>query len=144
MVAWVFFRATDWHAAAIMIRGMFADGGLYLPASYADRLGGAAAMLGRLGWQFGASPDSWAYPTRDDLAMLAAFLAFVLFAPNTQQILAHARPALGVEAADAPRWLGRWRWRASAAGGVATAVACVVCLVVVLKRQSDAFIYFQF
>jgi hypothetical protein len=66
-------------------------------------------------------------------------LLIVWFAPNTQQIMAAARPALGVPPGPAAP---RWRWRPAALSAAAVAVMAFA-VVINLNRHSE-FLYFQF
>ena len=68
-----------------------------------------------------------------------ALLIVVWFAPNTQQIMAAARPALGIPPDSAT---ARWQWRPAAASAVVVA-AMALAVIVNLNRHSE-FLYFQF
>jgi hypothetical protein len=62
----------------------------------------------------------------------------VWFVPNTQQVMARFRPALGVP----PEPAARWHWRPTALGAGAISVMALA-VVFNLNRHSE-FLYFQF
>lgn len=136
VVAWVFFRASTFHGARLMLEGMVGLHGVSLPAMVASRLGPWADTLAAHGVEFssGGGRDfvlQWLW--------IVALLPVVFLAPNTQQILAGHPPALEAGAPARPRWLvwkpsGAWAW------GVAVVLACGLLS---LTRPSE-FLYFQF
>ena len=86
-VAWVFFRATDLSRACAVLRGLFGWNGIALPAKWQGRLPGVG-VLTRLGVRFDQAPlveGSRLFP-------LALLFAFVLLAPNSQQVMQRWRP----------------------------------------------------
>jgi alginate O-acetyltransferase complex protein AlgI len=120
VVAWVFFRAESFPAAARILKGM----------------SGISCGIDAVGF----------WETRNKWLIVVALLAFVFVAPNTQQIMAAARPALGVlpprrkldrSAPDLP-----WLWEPSAAWALAAA-AFIIVGVLFVSRASE-FIYYQF
>jgi hypothetical protein len=69
---------------------------------------------------------------------IVILLVVVWSAPNTQEIMARARPAL--EAVTTPqRW---WTWRATP--WLAAPLAVVALVVVVNLHRKSEFLYFQF
>ena len=71
---------------------------------------------------------------------LVVLLVMVWFAPNTQQIMSRAQPALGVPAnGDASRWL---LWRPSP--WLALPFAALAVLIAVNLHKKSEFLYFQF
>jgi hypothetical protein len=139
VVGWVFFRSGSFDAARRMLEGMSGAHGFAAPAYLVDV---AASMvlvpvLGDLGWPV---------PPAALLAgLLAALLAVVWLAPNTQQIIGGYGRALdpyppSPGAAPAPAL----RWRPSPALAVLAGVVLFVCLLGLLSEKPAEFLYFQF
>ena len=118
VVAWVFFRADTFRTAGRMLADMLPVHGLDLHAFSHD--------LSR-------SHARW--------PMALACVIFVFFAPNTQEVMASGRPALGV-LPPPPGQRRRVQWRPNLAWSQITAVAFVAA-VICLSRASE-FIYYQF
>jgi D-alanyl-lipoteichoic acid acyltransferase DltB (MBOAT superfamily) len=113
VVAWIFFRAETFHAAGAILASMT---GLH---------GSAGTLAIKPGYY----------------ALIAAGLAIVFLAPNTQQILALTRPALGVlppPPAKQPTYL----WRPTLAW--ALAIACLAITAILFVGRASEFIYYQF
>jgi len=115
VIAWVFFRATDFRVAGHMLAGMFAMHGLHLE-------------------EVGRSHMRW--------PMTLAAMAFCFLAPNTQHFMALARPALGVLPPPADQRTGRLLWHPTAAWAMVSA-ALAIASILLLARPSE-FIYYQF
>jgi len=139
-LAWVVFRAPSWLSAETMLSAMTGFNGVFLPESYGSRLGGLAPLLAQAGLIFGASPDTLVYPTRMELAALAACSLWVMVLPNSQEILAAFDPVFEKVARSA----GRLAWRPSMAMGIVAGLIMTACLANILQNPSNAFIYFQF
>jgi len=135
VVAWVLFRAPDVATAQAILCAMAGFNGLVLPEIWLARLGAAGAALTALGIEFGATP---ALPRTGVLHWIWILLLIVWLAPNTQQIMAAAKPALGV-LNEAP---SRIRWRISMPWALLT-MALMLAVIVNLGRHSE-FLYFQF
>jgi D-alanyl-lipoteichoic acid acyltransferase DltB (MBOAT superfamily) len=136
VAGWVVFRADSVESAAAILRAMAGLNGLVVPDAWLARWGGFGQWLAAHGVVFGATP---ALARTGVVHWIWILLIVVWLAPNTQQIMAASRPALGVPADSAA---ARWPWRASAAYAVATAAMALVVLVN-LHRHSE-FLYFQF
>jgi alginate O-acetyltransferase complex protein AlgI len=146
VVGWVFFRAADFGAALTMLKGMAGFNGAALPNAVSARLGEFWTMLE--GWGFHS------YLGGGKLFVLTwlwvgGLLAVALLAPNTQQIMAHAEPALrpyGGRPEHELRLLPRlpdWlRWRPSAPWAICAGITAALG-VLGLTRVSE-FLYFQF
>jgi alginate O-acetyltransferase complex protein AlgI len=137
VVGWVIFRADSVATAAVMLRGMAGLNGFALPDYWLVRWGDAGTWLAAHGVSF---TDTRGLVRAGLVNWLAILLAVVWFAPNTQQIMRHAHPALGMPAGGAaPRWM-QWRpvtW-------LAIPVATLAVLVVVNLHKKSEFLYFQF
>lgn len=136
VAGWVVFRADSLDTAGAILRAMAGLNGFVLPDVWLARWGGFGEWLAQQGVTFGATP---ALARTGVVNWIWILLLVVWFAPNTQQIMAAARPALGVPADAAA---ARWQWRPAAAGAVAAAVMAVA-VIVNLNRHSE-FLYFQF
>jgi alginate O-acetyltransferase complex protein AlgI len=118
------------------LRAMAGMNGLVVPDVWLVRWGGFGEWLSQLGVVFGATP---ALARTGVVHWIWILLLVVWFAPNTQQIMAASRPALGVPADSAAT---RWQWRPAATGAVVVA-AMAIAVIVNLNRHSE-FLYFQF
>lgn len=157
VVAWVFFRAENFHAAVVMLKGMVGRNGLVLPESYAPHFASLLYFLRRLGIQFDDARLANSGGMGEVVA-LAALLAAVWFLPNSQELLARLRPsltsleparlraplrrvggALGLVAADGS-------FSVSAVTGVIVASGFIGSLLYQSIRSTTlhTFIYFQF
>jgi D-alanyl-lipoteichoic acid acyltransferase DltB (MBOAT superfamily) len=121
VIAWVFFRAADLTAAALMLRSMFGAG------------------------DAGAAPA--AFGVDNPVELIAAGAVLALFAPNVIDIFARFGPALKVdrpnERRTAQRLLGRLQWRPTAGWGLATGTLAAVGALAILGWHAE-FLYFQF
>jgi hypothetical protein len=109
VVGWVFFKASSVDAALRLLHGMVA----FATISAANVTEASRALV-------------W----------IAALLALVWFAPNSQQLLAKHEPALHDVAA------GRFAWQPTSRWAVAIAILFVIS--VLHLSQITEFIYFQF
>ncbi len=140
--AWVFFRATDFTRALMIVQGMVAVFGVGLPESIGAHLGNLKPLLEQWGVTFylgGGARFMQTYMW----VMLAAGIAFLL--PNTQQLMDKFDPALDYESArDASsgalaQYLSWWpnvRWAVWI--GIIT-----IGSLLSLSRPAE-FLYFQF
>jgi len=81
---WVFFRAENFDAALVILRGMYGFDGVALPNAITARLGGLSSIISDLGITTFIGGGSQFIFTYLWLALLM-FIAFTL--PNTQQIM---------------------------------------------------------
>ncbi|MFN9491053.1 MAG: MBOAT family O-acyltransferase [Betaproteobacteria bacterium] len=135
VVGWVLFRAPDVETAKAILCAMAGFNGVVLPEAWLSRLGAAAPLLQALGIDFGATP---ALTRTGVLNWIWVLLLVVWLAPNTQQIMAAAKPALAA-LAEAPT---RLQWRVSLPWALLT-LGLLLAVVVNLGRHSE-FLYFQF
>jgi len=137
VVAWVFFRAPDFTTAVTVLKAMAGIDSLFLPSGYAAHVGAWGELIG-----IDRSRSDVIFQGRDQLAWLAAGLAIVLVAPNSDQWMARWGLALeSYQAAPAPlqRWL-QWQpslvWALASAGMFLAAVS--------MLGSYQAFLYFNF
>jgi alginate O-acetyltransferase complex protein AlgI len=138
-----------WHAASVLLTYL-----CVLAASVffrAPSVGAAVSMLGAMAGRHGIGPlapssgtsiaGTWDGASHDaaQAAWLVALFAIVWFMPNTQQIFAAARPALGRIAPGPLAWL---RWRPSVGWAIALGLGCVIA--VLSMGGSGEFLYFRF
>lgn len=135
VAGWVLFRAPDVETATAILRAMAGFNGLVLPEAWLAKSGSAGAALAALGVEFGATP---ALVRTGVLHWIWILLLLVWLAPNTQQIMAAAKPALGVP--NEPP--SRIRWRVAPVTAVLT-VVLALAVIINLGRHSE-FLYFQF
>jgi hypothetical protein len=110
--------------------------GLVIPDAWLAKWGGFGDWLSRHGVAFGATP---ALARTGVVHWIWILLLIVWFAPNTQQIMAASRPALGIPQGSAE---SRWQWRPAMASALVV-VAMALAAIVNLNRHSE-FLYFQF
>ena len=138
VVAWVFFRATDFNAALVMLKGMAGLNGFVLPERWLRYWGAFGRWLIEHGVRFaemslfgGGGQVNWLW------ILLLVCWAF----PNTQQIMAAHRPGL-VSPGYAPVTPGRWTWKPNLAWLAITAGLGIYALLAITGFSE--FIYFQF
>ena len=134
VVAWVFFRATDWSTAARMIKGMSGLNGISLPRSLESH-------LGFLGWahiRFEGLGSLETGGTFVAFAWVIGLLGVVWLLPATHQWLARGNPTI-----EKVSRTTRWLWRPSVAWAAVTGTMMAIALVGMLSRSTE-FIYFQF
>ena len=136
VVGWVVFRSNSLDTAGAILQAMAGLNGLVVPDVWLARWGSLGEWLARQGVVFGTTP---ALAGTGVVHWIWILLAVVWLAPNTQQIMAASRPALGIPQDSAT---SRWQWRPAAAGAVVVA-AMALMAIVNLNRHSE-FLYFQF
>jgi len=137
-LAWVLFRAADLDAAAAMYRGLVGLNGVALPESYLGHLGALGQRLAAVGVAFAPAQ---LFGGVEQVLGLAALLAFVFIAPNTQQWFRFRGTARLRGAALAARRAGLV-WRPNLPIGAAMAGLAVASLLLVAR--GGEFLYFQF
>ncbi|WP_426116149.1 MBOAT family O-acyltransferase [Massilia sp. PWRC2] len=141
-VAWVFFRASDFQTAWIILQGMFGANGIALPDSIFRHLAPMQRyfeILGVTSYLGGGSVfvESWSW---------IFVVAIIIFAfPNTQQILNRFDPALDFRrnpevGGDAMARM--FTWYPTRSWAVVTAALALASLLS-LNRPAE-FLYFQF
>jgi hypothetical protein len=136
VLAWVPFRAPTIEGAGRILAGMAGANGVSIPNAIAARLGGAGQqLLDAFGVEASLGGGSQFALT---WFWIAALFAIARFAPNTQELMASARPALGY----GPAGGARLRWRPSAAWALSTGTVTAVALLAL--SQVSEFLYFQF
>jgi hypothetical protein len=139
VIAWVFFRATSFEAAFVMLKGMTGANGFGPPRYLADVAASLVLVpaLGDLGWTVS--------PLGLMIGVLALLLATVWLAPNTHQLIGGDDHALdpypspvSSEGSIAP-----W-WRPTPAMAVLTGAVLFACLLGLLTEKPSEFLYFQF
>lgn len=128
IVGWVFFRADSFATAWRLLRGMIGMNGIILPPVL-KRLAGESPISGVSFGLFGFGAGATV------LVLVLGVIA--LFAPNSQEILCKARPAIEEPEACAPiAWKPTIKW------AILLGVACGTAIVS-MGRVSE-FLYFQF
>lgn len=134
VLAWVFFRATDFATATNILGAMFGNNGLSLPSAAKPLAQGLAVI--------GIQPvfEGIRWVDSFGLAVLLLAMALTWWAPNTQEMFRRFEPCL--EKVTEPQELPRLVWQPSLRWSVALAFLMCVC-VLSLNRPSE-FLYFQF
>ena len=137
VVGWVVFRADSLPTATAILRGMAGLNGFALPDHWLARWGEFGVWLAAHGVPFS---DTRGLVRAGLINWLVILLAVVWFAPNTQQIMRHAQPALGVPAHG--QGAGWMRWRPTT--WLAVPCAALAVLIVANLHKKSEFLYFQF
>jgi D-alanyl-lipoteichoic acid acyltransferase DltB (MBOAT superfamily) len=136
-VAWVFFRATDFGKATLILRGMAGDFGVSLPASIGLQLGSLKPLLEQSGITFFLGGGTRFIATWGWVAVAGA-LAFLF--PNTQQIMARYKTVQGEHIVPyRADWLN---WQPSRRWAIYLGIILLGSLLS-LSRPAE-FLYFQF
>jgi D-alanyl-lipoteichoic acid acyltransferase DltB (MBOAT superfamily) len=145
VVAWVFFRAQSFGAAATMLNSMFLRNGLSLPASFAAKLGASHPLASMVEVKADGMLPNGLVSGHVPLAWLIGLALVSWFAPNTQELLARYRPALGFPAPDARGERYRWlEWRPNYAWSVVVGLLAAAAIANLWIGDNAQFIYFQF
>ncbi|MDH3948013.1 MAG: MBOAT family protein [Gammaproteobacteria bacterium] len=146
VTGWVFFRATDFHSAIIILEGMAGINGVALPNAVIARLGDAGIWLQSAGvdvYLGGGSDFSFTW------LWIVVLLAMVLMMPNTQQIMSLVEPALRVYQSDdkyeirlGRRLAASMKWQPAASWAVI--IGLVAGLGLLALTSISEFLYFQF
>jgi D-alanyl-lipoteichoic acid acyltransferase DltB (MBOAT superfamily) len=136
VAGWVIFRADSLDTAGAILRAMAGLNGFVLPDVWLVRWGALGQWLADRGVVFAATP---ALSRTGVVHWIWILLLIVWFAPNTQQIMAACRPALGIPEDSAA---ARWQWRPAFATA-ALAAGMALAVLFNLHRHSE-FLYFQF
>jgi alginate O-acetyltransferase complex protein AlgI len=140
VVAWVFFRASNFGTAAAIVKGMFGLNGVSLFTSTSHLPPAVVDWLLKHGVVFyGFTPIT--YFTGHTMTQLLVGLSIIWLLPNSQEWV-------GISDAGAPkswalRWLGTWRPR-NALTAVGIGVLLGICLIYVMAGAPSEFLYFQF
>jgi len=146
VVAWVFFRADDFHAATVILSAMSGANGISLPHGLGPAIAEFAPWILSTGLHFDGvfTPGVFAGGFSGTV-WLAAALLVVWYMPNTQTVMRDAEPALllPVDPAHAARPIAAaLTWKPSI---TAASLFAIVFAVSVLKLPSiSEFIYFHF
>ena len=93
VIGWVVFRADNLDAARVMLQGMAGLNGFALPDHWLPKWGALGATLAAHGVSFS---DARGLVTAGLMYWIAILLAVCWCAPNTQEIMSRARPALEI------------------------------------------------
>jgi len=135
IVGWVFFRATDFSSAVLILQGMLGLNGVSLPAVFAGLLTPLQPLLDALGvgYQFGGGSD---FVATWGLILLLSFIAVAM--PNSVQLLDFAPID---QRLPQPRTLRLTRLSPLTAAGF---VALTLAAASLALPQVSEFLYFQF
>ncbi|HSD60684.1 MAG TPA: MBOAT family O-acyltransferase, partial [Burkholderiales bacterium] len=106
LVGLALFRSVTLPEALVLLRGMFGLHGFALPDQWLPYWGAFGAWLSEHGMPF---TESRGLVRRGLINWFVVLLAVVWIAPNTQQIMAHFKPALGIPKGSQPARLLAWR-----------------------------------
>jgi alginate O-acetyltransferase complex protein AlgI len=137
VVAWVFFRASDFTAAFAVLRPMALGNGLALPSSLAGLLGPFESQ----GLHFDGLFANGIFSARLAFLTLGILLAAVWLLPNTQEVFRSVRPAI-LPDNEPPSSLSPLQWRATWEWGCALGLLFGASFV---RLGGDSpFLYFRF
>ncbi len=127
VIAWVFFRATSFHAAWRVLEGMFfVRTGLVLPVEWQDSLGGLTSAFRFEHLDAFGGTRQWIW--------IGLLLSIAWFLPNSQTLVASARRAIPALLHE------RWAWMSLGSA----AVFIFLLSAINGSRGSSEFIYFNF
>ena len=140
IVSWVFFRADSVDAALSILSGMIGTNGIMLNPTWLHALGPFGQLLVENGVQAGQG----AVGLEKEAIIWSAVLLFVVWLfPNTQQIMAHYKPAFEVYPGEVKAVQFNFlQWRPSPMWAVLIAMAAISSLFSMM--QVSEFLYFQF
>jgi alginate O-acetyltransferase complex protein AlgI len=134
-LTFVMFRADSIMTATSIYKGIFGINGFVIPDAWLPKWGAFGQWLVTHGTAFGASNGLIGGGAINWIWIL---MLIVLLAPNTQQIMQHFKPALGVPAMAATRLAWQPTLKAFAL------IWLMGFIAVINLNQQSAFLYFQF
>jgi D-alanyl-lipoteichoic acid acyltransferase DltB (MBOAT superfamily) len=140
--AWVFFRATTWDGAMIMVRAMGGSNGILLPERLQAFLGPLREPVMRLFHMH--TGDLVTFYSLTAILWMVVSALFVFLLPNSQQLLAKFKPALDQIAVPDDRLYRALTWRPSSGSAVVTALVALLVFFKIYTGAPGEFIYFQF
>lgn len=137
VIAWVFFRASSFESALVILKGMSGVSGVSLPSAFLPLIGETSNWLQHQGIVF--TPGGGKEFVLNYLWILA-LLPVVFFAPNTHEIMRKFPPALAPieNTINFPSLV----WEPSRRWAVIMALVSVAGLLSLMKPSE--FLYFQF
>lgn len=136
VIAWVFFRADTFDHARAIVWAMAGGNGCSLPDAWLVKWGTMGQWLAAHGVAFGPTHGLISGGTYNWIWIL---MLIVWLAPNTQQIMQHFKPALGI-----PSGMPATRLAWSPTTPVAMLVWLLGFVVLINLSHQSAFLYFQF
>lgn len=121
VVAWVFFRAENMHAAMLMLQSMFGANGFSLSASVVEQ--------------------------RRKLLVLVILSLFVWLAPNTQVWMMRYNPALNLPVVEKSGFHQMWsklQWKPGKCVGIILGILAFIIVKEILEAPDSEFLYFNF
>jgi D-alanyl-lipoteichoic acid acyltransferase DltB (MBOAT superfamily) len=134
VLAWVFFRASNLHAALHIVSSMIGLNGIMLPGRLLFS-GHQVEVMAKLGIHFGSAPLLYGHEAI--WKWIAALSAIAWFTPNSQQILSNYQPTL--DQVTSKGWL-RWQPNMVWLGII---IAILLYSIIGMEKVSE-FLYFQF
>lgn len=133
VIAWAYFRADSLESANLMVKSLFAYGGVYWPEEARSQLGIFADMFSRLGLQYGYLSH---FNGRDHLIYMLVLLIIVWKTPNIHQLFYANSAVLDPPQASSTQWKPTTAW---------LLMVILVAMISILKLgQVSEFLYFQF
>ena len=146
VISWVFFRASDFNSALIILNGMAGNNGVELPNGIMVRLGSAATWLQGLG--VGTSLGGGAVLIFTYLWVFA-LLFIALLMPNTQQIMSDFKPSFSSYQSQRQYAISCghvferfFQWRPTTFWSIA--IGIIAAFGILALTSVSEFLYFQF
>jgi D-alanyl-lipoteichoic acid acyltransferase DltB (MBOAT superfamily) len=140
--AWVFFRASTWEGAMVMLRAMRGSNGILLPERFQVVFGPfRETAMKLLHMQTG---DLVTFFSLRAILFVAVSALFVFLLPNSQELLARFKPALDRISVSDNMLYRTLTWRPNAGSAVVTALVALLVLFKIYTGTPGEFIYFQF
>lgn len=141
MIAWIFFRAESIDGAMRILQSLIGRFGFSLPLEYLDKLGEVGYTIRDLGVEFIGVRIIENVPIITGMISLVIVFIFILFAPNTQEIMIRYEPGLEIYKGELGgqsriNWGVKKRW--------ATIVGCLFLISFIYLGYPSEFIYYNF
>lgn len=133
LVGWVFFRATNYTSALLVLSSMFGFEGVAVPPAVLNGIGIAWPLIGSNEWS-GVLGGARA------IGYIAIVLAGILFLPNTQQLFQFYKPSL--EAVKDIKECVGFSWRPNTLW--ALTISVLLALSISRLGNDSIFLYFNF
>ena len=134
--AWVFFRATSFESAILILHGMVGSNAVEIPTAIFNGLAPLHSFIGALGIQAGNASGSQFI---EQWLWVIGLLSIALFFPNSQQIMKHA---LDSSSSDSIAQTTKICWRPNLTWALLIGTMASVSFLSLAKVSE--FLYFQF
>ncbi|MEO6021610.1 MAG: MBOAT family protein [Burkholderiales bacterium] len=143
VVAWVFFRAHDYHAATAMLASMFGSNGVVLPSIIGKLVGPGMQSYFEM-WRITFGDVGPLFKLPSQLLWIVGCLVFVWWLPNTQQLMRNYEPALASQLKSENWGVSKQSLAWAPTGKWAVLMAVMLAWGILGMSRVSEFLYFQF